>query len=135
MNQPMLPSDAGNDTDLQRIKARIRGERFVLFDSWRLLLWSVGIGAVSGALVGLWRSIAAMMKHAPGPGVSFPMEALVGVAIGNVTACVLIGGLAGLMLFFLVLGLISVFRPVYVALRYSPEEYERQYGERPTKIG
>ena len=56
MNPPNLPPDLPNDSDVERIRARIREQRFVLVDKRRVLLWSFGIGAACGVLLGIWRA-------------------------------------------------------------------------------
>ncbi len=38
MNPPNRLPDLPNDSDVERIKARIREQRFVLFDKWRMLV-------------------------------------------------------------------------------------------------
>lgn len=134
MKQPILPADAANDTDLQRIKARIRKEPFVLFRSSRLFLWCVGIGAAGGTVIGLWLFMATLLERRPVAATSLPLETLVVGAMTSAIAGLGIGGFVGLILGGLALFLFAVFRPVYVALRYSPEQFEREYGDRLPRL-
>jgi hypothetical protein len=46
----------------------------------------------------------------------------------------LFGAGCGYVTWLLLLGLFRFWRPVYVALRYSPDEFEWQYGDQPPKV-
>jgi hypothetical protein len=110
------------DSDLERIRARIRRERFDLFDAWaRWRWWYVLAGAVIGLALGIW-SIVAGYDRLINMGPNGPS-----LATQQVVGFTFVGGLAGLGIPAVLHGLFLFLRPVIAAIRLSPEEFERQY--------
>ena len=133
MNPLNLPPELPNDSDVERIKARIREQRFVLVDRRRVLLWSFGIGAACGVLLGIWRAADHYVRSTVGGqsgGFYFAID-----WVGDLFIIGLLAAACGVGLSILVVGLMRFFRPLYIAFRYSPEEFERQYGDQKPKIG
>jgi hypothetical protein len=132
MSPTHLLPEAANDADLQRIKARIRRGRFALFNADRLVVRSSLIGGACGLLGGLGYTAYILSPAASAPGVfRYPLDTISAIAVGSVVGGGLIGLISGYGFALLIIGLIRFFRPVYVALVYSPEEFEREYGDRP----
>jgi hypothetical protein len=122
MNRHELPPEAGAGSDIERIKARIREQPFTRSNQWRWLRWPFVIGAACGLALGLWR----IVDHVSNSAISL---------VGNgtflfVDICLMILFCAiGSVCFSLAAyGCVIFFRPVYIALRYSPAEFEREYG-------
>lgn len=135
MNPTPFSGAVAGDTDLERIKARIRRERFVRFDRGRFSLWMMLFGVVCGVAAGAWWCVSYLQTQTIIPGgVPLTGEVIAETVIVALFWGVFIGGACGLVLALLALGLISMFRPVYVALFYSPEEFERQYPDQPPRI-
>jgi hypothetical protein len=132
MSPTQFPPETATEADLQRIKARIRGGRFALFDAVRLITRSSLIGGACGLLGGLGYAAYILSPAASAPAAfRYPLDTMAAVAVGSVVGGGVIGLICGYGFALLIIGLIRFFRPVYVALRYSPEEFERQYGDPP----
>jgi hypothetical protein len=133
MKQMNFPPDLANDSDLERIKARIRGQRFVLLDKKRIIGWSTGIGTACGVLLGIWVTVSHYVysvTKVPSGVFGLAVDLVVGTFIAG-----LLGAVVGVGLGRIVVGFVRFFHPTYVALCYSPEEFELQYGDKPPKIG
>jgi hypothetical protein len=128
MEQEKLPHE---DCDLERIRANIRRERFILLDVWRR--WRLSCfagGAALGLALGIWAVVAeycnlAGIQIVNWKGPFAPTAALVIVLL------TIVGGLGGLAILALLSGLFLFFRPILVAIRQSPEEFKRQYPDPP----
>jgi hypothetical protein len=130
MNRINLPPEATDGTEIERIKARIRQQRFTRFAPRRWLRWTFGIGAGSGLTLGLWQ----MAHRYLAPAWSGPMVGFGTSPVDDVISALLYGVVGGFGLSLVAVGLFAFFRPAYVALFYSPEEFEREYGDRPPQV-
>jgi hypothetical protein len=132
MNRINLPPEALADTDIERIKARIRGRRFVLFEFLQVVNRTVQLGAVCGlvgGVLGFLHELLPFFKQGALPSLSTIAEAgftsaLLGAVLGP-------GGALGLLL--VTYGLFHFFRPVYVAVFHSLADFEREFGKEPPR--
>jgi ABC-type Fe3+-siderophore transport system permease subunit len=135
MNQLELPTHMLSDSDVERIKARIRRQRFTLFDVWQLRVWIMLVGAIVGVTGALWWFVTDLLRYnaamTPKP---LSLGSILGSAFQVVIAGSALGAVVGFMIWLAILGLFNFFRPVYVALFYSPEEFERQYAKKSPQI-
>jgi hypothetical protein len=118
-----LPSE---DSDLDRIRARIRYERFDVFHAWSRWKWWCSLaGAVCGMAGGMWLAVARYNALAT----ARPVDTnwFITSAIQIVVVCTLLGGLVGLAIPGLPLVLFLTMRPIYVAIFRSTEEFDRDY--------
>ena len=112
MNHPNLPSDVANDTEVERIKARIRRERFVWFDPGHLLGRAMLLGAICGMVGGAWWWCAFYLQWYPKITGPFPQTGVESIASVIVALCVgsLYGSQCSIGLVGLTLGILRGLR-------------------------
>jgi hypothetical protein len=93
------------------------------------------VGAIVGVTGALWWFVTDLLRY---NAAVTPKPLSLGSILGSVFQVVIagsaLGAVVGFMIWLAILGLFNFFRPVYVALFYSPEEFERQYAEKPPRI-
>jgi hypothetical protein len=132
MNGTHSPPDMIADLNVERIRARIRKQRFTLFDA-RRLKWQIALlGAIFGFIAnGCWFAMQVIQYAAVPATKTITLTSLMSSGIQTILVGVFAGAAVGLGIGRLIFGLVGLFRPMYVALFYSPREFEQQYSDEP----